>query len=212
MRFEGGHWVEVQPRVDSARQLSAGVKVYVLPVPPDDPVLRDLAVAEYLTIHGGTSLNSIVTLNRPAPLETAARNLARIGAEEADWLSKHSKNNRMPTLGELLSAEAVRRYRARAREQRTRAGRLKTAILLYAYALEREHPDTARAVRNAADGFGELANLLGDEATLDFRTEADHRQLKANLAEWAREICFESRVLPSPEMGRINTKLFDEYF
>ena len=213
MMFEGGHWVEVQPRVYSARLLSAGVKVYALPVPPDDPVLRDLTGAGFLTIHGGTSLNSITTLNGPAPLEAAARSLARIGAQEADWLAKYSENNRMPSVRELLSVEAVRRYRSRAREQRTRAGRIKTAILVYAYALEKDYPDHARGARGSADGFGELANLLGDEATLDFRTEADHRQLKANLAQFAREIrCFDTQVLPTAEMDRINQKVFHEYF
>lgn len=213
MTFERGHWVEVQPPVYSARRLSSGVKVYALPIPPDDAVLRDLSASGFLTIHGGTSLNSIVTLNGPAPLETAARNLARVGSNEAEWLAKYSQNNRMPGLGELLSAKAVRRSRSRAREQRTHAGRIKAAILVYAYALERDYPDHARGARNAADGFGEVANLLGDEATLGFRSEADHRQLKANLAQWAREIhCFDRQVLSTPEMDRINQKVFQEYF
>lgn len=213
MTFENGHWVEVQPRVYAARQLSAGVKVYALPVPPEDPVLRDLANRGFLAIHGGTWLNSIVTLNGPAALDTAARTLARVGSEEAAWLARHAKNNRMPGVRELLSAEAVMRYRAQAREQRTRAGRIKAAILVYAYALERDHPDLAAGARGAARGFGEMANLLGDEATLDFRSEADHLQLKANLYEWSRQIlCFETQVLCTKEMGRINDKVFDDYF
>ncbi len=213
MTFEGGHWVEVQPRVYSARQFSAGVKVYALPVPPDDPVLRDLADRGFLTIHGGTWLNSIVTLKGPAPLETAARNLSRVGSEEAAWLAQYSENNRMPGVGEMLSSEAVLRNRARARQQRTRAGRIEAAILVYAYALESDHPDRAIGARSAVRSFGALANLLGDEATLDFRSEADHRQLKANLAVWSREIrCFDAQVLPTTEMDRINDKLSSDYF
>jgi hypothetical protein len=213
MKFEGGHWVEVQPREYPARRLSAGVKVYALPVPPEDPVLRELAAQGFLTVHGGTWLNSIVTLNGPAPLETAARTVARIGFQEAAWLAEYSENNRMPSLGELLSREAVMRYRARAREQRTRAGRIRAAILVYAYALEKDYPDQARGARNAANDFGEMANLLGDEATLDFRSEADHRQLKANLAQWSREIrSFDTQVLPTAEMDRINNKMFQDYF
>jgi hypothetical protein len=212
MMFEGGHWVEVQLRHDSARTLSAGEKVYALPIPPDDPVLRNLAGADFLTIHGGTWLNSIMTLSAPAPLEAAGRNLARIGAQEADWLARYSENNRMPSISELLSTEAVIRYRARAREQRTRAGRIKAAILVYAYALEKDYPDFARGARGAADDFGEMANLLGDEATLGFRTESDHQQLKANLAEWAREVrCLDTQVLPTPAMDRSSKKLFREY-
>jgi hypothetical protein len=213
MTFERGHWVEVQPRVDPAQRLSAGVKVYALPVPPDDPALRDMAARGLLTIHGGTWLNSIVTLNGPAPLGEAARNLARVGSQEAAWLAEYSRNNRMPRLGGLLSTEAVQRYRARAREQRTRAGRIEAAILAYAYAQEKDHPDEARGARGAAGGFGEMANLLGDEATLGFRSEADHRRLQADLAQWSREIrCFETQEMPSPQMSQIDSKLFRDYF
>jgi hypothetical protein len=213
MRFEGGHWVEVQPRVDPARQLSAGVKVYALPVPPDDPVLRQIAGAGLLSIHGGTPVNSIATLNGPASLDVAARNLVRIGVQEADWLAKYSENNSMPNARELLSTEVLMRYRARGREQRTRVGRIEAAILVYAYALEKDYPDYARGLRDAADDFGELANRLGDEATRGMRTEADHRLLKVNLALWAREIgSFERQLLPTPEMDRINQKLFRDYF
>jgi hypothetical protein len=58
-----------------------------------------------------------------------------------------------------------------------------------------------------------MANLLGDEATLDFRSEAGHQRLKANLAQWSREIrCFDTLVLPTPEMDRITGKVFDDYF
>jgi len=213
MQFERGHWVEVQPAKDPARKLSAGVKVYALPIPPDDPVLRDLAGASFLTIHGGTSLNSVVTLNGPAPPETAARNLARTVAPEADWLAQHSENNRMPTVGELLSSQAVEHYRSRAREQRTRAGRIKAALLTYAYALEKDFPEYAERARGTADGYGEIANLLGDEATVGFRSEADHHQLRTNLSLVAREVSrFETQVLPPSEMDRVNQKLFDDYF
>ena len=211
--FQRGHWVEVQPPSDPARNLSAGVKVYVLPVPPDDPVLRDLAASSFLTIHGGSALNSIVTLDRPASVAAAARIVARTGAVEAGWLGQYSENNRMPGVKELLSAASAQRYLSRAHEQRTRAGRIKAAILIYAYALEREHPDLAPGVRDAADGFGEVANLLGDEATLGFRSENSHRELKTNFSAWAREVrCLETQDLPSAELDRVNRKLFDDYF
>ena len=213
MKFEGGHWGEVRPRVYNARTFSAGVKVYALPVPADDPLLHELAAAGFLTIHGGTALNSIVTLNSPAELETAARNLARIGAQDAEWLARNSVNNRMPSARELISTEAVASHRIQAREQRTRAGRIEAAILIYAYALEKDHADMARGARGAADDFGEMANLLGDEATLDFRSEADHRLLKANMAQWARAVrCFETQTLPTPEMNTANQKVMDDYF
>jgi hypothetical protein len=213
MTFENGHWVEVQPLVYAARQLSAGIKVYALPVPPDDPVLRDMAGQGFLTIYGGTRLNSIATLNAPVQLETAARSLARIGSQEAAWLAAYARNNRMPSVGELLSSEAVARYRARAREQRTRAGRIQAAILVWAYALEKDHPGAAYTARRTSASFGEIANLIGDEATLDFRSDADHRRLRANLADWSREIhCFDTQVLPAPELERVQVQLFGEYF
>jgi hypothetical protein len=199
--------------VYAARQLSAGVKVYALPAPPGDPVLGELAAGGLIAIHGGTELNSIVTLNGPAPLEAAARTLARIGSQEAVWLAARAENNRMPGVRELLSGEAVTRYRDRAHRQRSSAGRIKAAILIYAYALEKDDPDRARGVRGAANGFGEMANLLGDEATLDFRSESDHRQLQTNLAAWSREIrCLERQTLPTAELDRINEKLFRDYF
>ncbi len=213
MTFEGGHWVEVQPRDYPALRLSAGVKVYALPAPPDDPVLREMETQGFLTVHGGTWLNSIVTLNGPPPLETAARTVARVGSQEGGWLAKYSENNRMPGVGELLSVEATKRYRARAREQRTRTGRIQAAVLVYAYALEKDYPDYARGARGAAGGFGEIANLLGDEATLDFRSEDDHRQLRANLAEWSHAVRgFDTQVLPTTEVERTNDKVFQDYF
>ena len=212
MTFEGGHWVEVQPRDYAARRLSAGVKTYALPAPPDDPVLRGLADRGLLTIHGGTSLNSIVTLNGPAALDPAARSLAQIGSEEAAWLAQSAKSNRMPGVQDLLSPEAILRFRARAREQRTRAGRIQAALLIYAYSLEKDFPARAGGARGAARDFGAIANLLGDEATLDFRSEGDHRQLQANLAEWSRQIrCFDTQVLATPEMDRANDKVFQDY-
>ncbi len=210
--FQRGHWVEVQPRKDPAGALSAGVKAYALPVPPDNAVLRELARAGFITIHGGTALNSIVTLTQPAPVASAAQVLARIGSQEADWLARYAENNRMPGVRDLLSTAAVQRYRARAREQRTHAGLIKAALLVYAYALERDHPEYARQERNIADDFGEIANLLGDEATLDFRSEAAHRRLLANLAEWSRESQrFGAQALPSPAMDRISDKLARDY-
>ena len=105
------------------------------------------------------------------------------------------------------------RYRNQARAQRTRAGRIKAAILVYAYALEPLYPDKAMGARGTARGFGELANLLGDEATLDFRSKSQHAQLRRNLADWAREVrCFERQVLPTAELDRITRQTFDDYF
>jgi hypothetical protein len=57
-----------------------------------------------------------------------------------------------------------------------------------------------------------MANLLGDDATLGFRTEADHRRLRANLAQWSSEIhCFDRQEMPAPEMDRTSYTLFDDY-
>ncbi|MCU0247722.1 MAG: hypothetical protein MUC42_14200, partial [Bryobacter sp.] len=210
LTFQGGHWVEVQPPVNLARRISAGAKVYVLPAPADDPVLRELADRQLLTVHGGSDRNSIVTLREPPPLEAAAREFARVGAVEAEWLARFAKNNRMPGVAELLSVEAIAKSRARSREQRTRAGRIKAAALVYAYALEKDHRDRAERARSLAGGFGEMANLLGDEATLDFRSEADHHRLQANLAAWAAQLrTLPATLLVSPELERATRELME---
>src|SRR5579885_917785 len=59
---EKGHWVEVQPRRDPADDLSASDKVYILPIPADDPVLAAMQARGWLTRHGGAEDSSIVTL------------------------------------------------------------------------------------------------------------------------------------------------------
>lgn len=84
---------------------------------------------------------------------------------------------------------------------------------MYAYALEKDYPEQARSARGAVRGFGEIANKLGDEATLDFRSETDHRRLKANLAEWSRAVhSLDMNPLPSPELDRAASKIFQDYF
>ncbi len=85
-------------------------------------------------------------------------------------------------------------------------------MLVYAYALEKEHPEEARRARRRAHAFGEIANLLGDDATLDFRSEADHRRLQANLAQWGEAVrCLDRQALPTPELNRATDKLFQDY-
>ena len=92
-------------------------------------------------------------------------------AAPAPWMS----------LGELLSTEAVRRYRARAREQRTQAGRIKAAILVYAYALEKDYPDRARGARSAAGDFGAVANILVKSRVFRLPQIASRSRLKDDL-------------------------------
>ena len=79
--------------------------------------------------------------------------------------------------------------------------------------MEKVEPGRAHGVRSAANDFGEIANLIGDEATLGFRSEADHRRLITNLAVWSREIrCLETQTPPSAELERASDQLFRDYF
>ena len=202
VRFERGHWVEVQPREDPARRLSAGVKVYVAPMPPDDAVLAAFAVRGWLKIHGGTPHYAVVTLAGRPPVEEAEQAFARVGAEEGAWLATHSENNSLPPASQMLAPEKLARRRLRIDEQRARAGRIYIAGLLRAYALEPGTPEAARRAGSNARQWGELANRLGDDATINFASDARHRRLKENLARWA----------DAPQRRDAEERLFQEYF
>jgi len=212
LQFEKGHWVEVQPAKDPAEDLSAGAKVYVVPVGPDDPSLMDLQGRGLVTIHGGSAITSIVTL-KPAPLEAVVPVVARMISEEAAWLSANAKNN-VPAPWEVVRSPAALAEWRRARVvQRGRAGRLQLAMALYAYALESTAPQTARGARGAVRGFGSMASFLGDEACLNFVSESRHQRMRQNLAEVAAAA---SRLGPEPAsikpLGEALRRLFGEYF
>ncbi len=213
VRVMFGHWVEVQPKVYSARELPAAAMAYILPVPPGDPLLRTLEQRGLVRLHGGGARTSVITLARRASLEEAAALAGDVLAEEAAWLAEHAVNNVLPPVTDLFSPEALRARRQRLNGQRSRMGRIEAAVLVYAHALEPADPARARGVRGAARGFGSIAAFLGDDSTTDFMNDARHEQLRRNLRRVAEEAkSLRTDKFPSPRLDQAVDKLFDEYF
>jgi len=213
VRIYAGHWVEVQPRVYSAREISAARKAYVVPMPPEDPVLRDLASRGLVRIHGGTARMSVVTMGRQGGLEEAASLAAQIVSQEGAWLAGHAVNNVMPPPAVMFSRSGIAEWRKKLNEQRFRMGRIEVAMLVYAYALEKTSPERARGARGAARGFGSMAAFLGDESNIDFMSEARHQRFRENIRRVAQEImALPDHVHSTPELDRAVDTLFEEYF
>lgn len=213
IKLERGHWVEVQPRPDPVDRLSAAEKVYVVPVPPEDPVLLDLAKRGLVEVHGGSGLESVITLPARGRLESVAPLAAEIASREASWLSAHAVNNRLPPPGEILSKAALEERRRRMLEQRTRMGRIEVVALIYAYSLEPVAPERARGSRGSVRGFGEMARFLGDDSAIDFVSDARHARLRQNLARYAQALrSLRDHPLGTPELDAASDRLFGEYF
>lgn len=184
---EKGHWVEVQPLIDPADAISAGRKVYVLPLSAHDAALTAMERRRWVRVWGGTKHSTVATLTAPAPLGDAAAAAGRIVATQAGWLSEHAVNNsfnsadwRVP-----LSPPELAAWHVRLLNQRERGGRIELALILYAYALEPQHPTQAAAMRRTARGFGVIASFLGDDLALDYESSADTANLRRALARLA---------------------------
>jgi len=208
-----GHWGEVRPRQDPARDISAGAKVYVAAVPPDDGKLREWDRRGLVRIHGGSARTSLLTLPAAAPLEQAAALASEVLAEEAAWLANHGVNNRMPPPHGLIQWELIEDYRRRMDGQRKHAGRMHVILLVYAYALEASHPEVAADVRSGTRGWGSVANFIGDETAMDYLSEARFERFRANLHEFAREVLTlgESR-LPTAAVRTAADRLIRDFF
>jgi hypothetical protein len=212
MQFEKGHWVEVQPKPDPAEDLSAGIKAYVVPVPPDDPLLRELAAKGWAKVHGGELL-SVVTLPKAGRPEEVAPVFARVVAQEGRWVAEHAENNRLAPPADWFSIQTMTARRQRFLEQRTHLGRMHLADLVYAYALEATAPGTAKGQRGAARGFGSLATILSDEACIDFIGPERHERMRGNMAVLADAAEHFGRDPHDFTMvGAAERKLFNEYF
>ncbi len=177
-RGERGHWVEVQPPVDPAESTSVAEKVFVLALPPGDAVLAAWQQDGLLRVHGGGQWSSVVTFGRRPAIEEATALARAVWAENAAWIAAQCERN---SLGDWVAAftdprEVPRRTRERG-YCRTRASRMAVAMLLYSYAHEPADPARARLAARAARSLGWTAALLGDEATLDFRSEEGHRRM-----------------------------------
>ncbi|HYM60287.1 MAG TPA: hypothetical protein VEZ11_05280 [Thermoanaerobaculia bacterium] len=214
VRLQRGHWVEVQkPREDPARDLLTTQKLFIVPIPANDPHLLDLARRGWLRVWGGTARNAIVTTGpiRPSIAEETAID-ARSSSESAAWLAANARPNHIdPTL--LLSSQRLAEHRAKMLEQRRHAGLVALNCIAYGYAVEPTQPKLGRGVRDAFDNWAVLAGFLGDEDTLDFIDDKRHENLRKNLAVWSQYVLdLESQPMPTQRLDDISDKVFREFF
>jgi len=213
VRQRGGHWGEVRPLIDPADTISTGSFVYMLPLAPNDSLLSELEEAGLARSHGGGRTTAIVTLPRPGDPVQINTLVAETIRREAEWLADNAVANVFPEVALLFDVENLESWRARMTTQKWRAGRIQLAFLLYAYAIEAEHPDVAAGVRRSAGAWGGVANFIGDETALDYIDEARFERFKENLRVFAREAqILRTQLLPSPEVDRATDRLFDEFF
>jgi hypothetical protein len=215
--LQRGHWVEVQPKIDPALQLSAGVKLYVVPLAPDDPVLRMLESRGLIRVWGGTPDTAVVTLLERGDPSALRPTVLQILEENADWLGDHASNNQMPAPAVLLKnigAAALQARRRRMDVQRFHAGRMEMACLVYAYALEPTSPGSARSFRNRAWGFAEMGSFLSDDDPLGYISSDRHERFRENMLAYASALKDSKANDPfsTPQVVTATDRLFDNYF
>ena len=206
---EKGGWVEVQPRSDPAEQLSAAKKTYIIPLAPGDRMLASLKSLGWVTVYSSgavpaSSTNSSVVrlLRAPSIPEAAALASATITAE-AQWLGRDAINNALSykDLLRMLTASGREQFQRVLAIQRGHAGRVELACIVYAWALERDDPQDARAMRQVALKMGVIASYLGDDFALDFLSQSRLAELKEQFFELAtrsNRLAFDPS--PSPEL------------
>jgi hypothetical protein len=215
--LQRGHWVEVQPKVDPALELSAGVKLYVVPLAPDDPVLRMMESRGLIRVWGGTPDTAVVTLLERGDPSALRPTVLQILEENADWLGDHAINNQMAPPAVLLRnihAAALQARRRRMDVQRFHAGRMEMACLVYAYALEPTSPGRARSFRNRAWGFAEIGSFLSDDDPLGYISSDRHRRFRENMLALAAALK-DSKVddpFSTRQVVTATDRLFDDYF
>lgn len=214
---EKGHWVEVQPRHDPADDLSAGAKLYVLPLRPDDPLLRKSESDGLLKVYGGTPDCAVVTLTRPGDSRAVEPIFSEV-ADNAQWLADHAINNQLLDVKllefpRLTTVAALRERHQQVDHQRAHAGRMEAATLLYAYALESSRPQIAKALRAAALGFGNLASFLSDGDAIGDESSAEHARFRRDMAALAATMRrHPDHPTSSPEVRQAFVRLFEDYF
>ncbi|MGH8012272.1 MAG: hypothetical protein ACREQ4_07230 [Candidatus Binataceae bacterium] len=180
---EKGHWIEVEPKHDPADLLSAEDKAYILPLSPADPALLEASRQGWITIRGGASNATLLTLTHQARLSSADAYVDAIIARNSSWLAAHAVNNSLTLRNwrRMLSAARFGHHQAQLEDQRARAGRIELACLIGAYALEHDGgaaSASAHMMRRNARGFGVIASFLSDGLALDFIGQARFVQLK----------------------------------
>jgi hypothetical protein len=200
---EKGHWVEVQPLVDPADDVRAASKVYILPLGSNDQVVMAMRLRGWIAAHGGDRDTLIVTLVRRPPIGDAAAAASATISAEAQWLGRNAINNAL-TYADLVrasSAAAMEQFRQELALQRAHAGRVELACIVYAWALERDDPLQARAMRKVGLGLGVIASFIGDDYALDFlsnRRFAELQERFLELATHSTRLAFDPS--PSPEL------------
>ena len=217
MTLQRGHWVEVQPKVDPALDLSAGVKVYVVPLAPEDPVLRTMEEQKLVKVWGGTSDTAVVTLEERGDPEALRSMVVQILEDNAQALGEHATNNTMPSGDELLKHIGVAALQARRKRldvQRFFAGRMEMACLVYAYALEPISPGSAKSFRNRAWGFAEIGSFLSDDDPLGYISDDRHARFRENMLALAAALKNSRAQDPfnTPQFVRAIDRMFDDYF
>jgi hypothetical protein len=198
---EKGHWIEVRPPVDPADDIGVGEKRYILALPPDDEVLAGWAARGWLRVLGGGRWSSVVRFaTRPEPAEAAAA-VRAAWVRDGGWIAAACERNDFGDPVQIFvdPAEIPRRTAVRG-ECRRRMARLQAVTLLSAYAIEPTDAAFARRVRGGALALGWLSSLVGDEATLDFRSAAAHAQFREDVAAVARAAA-DGRDLVPPISG-----------
>jgi hypothetical protein len=215
--LQRGHWVEVQPRIDPALELSAGVKLYVVPLAPDDPVLRMMESRGLIRVWGGTPDTAVVTLLERGDPGALRPMVLQILEENADWLGDHASNNQMAPPAVLLKnigAAALQARRRRMDVQRFHAGRMEMACLVYAYALEPTSPRSAKSFRNRAWGFAEIGSFLSDDDPLGYISSDRHQRFRDNMLALASALKDSTANDPfsTRQVVTATNRLFDDYF
>jgi len=208
-----GHWGEVRPVTDPADTISTGSFVYMLPLPPGDSLLVVLGDMGLATDHGGGRETSIVTLPVAGDPDEVNPLVVDVIERETAWLTENAVPNLFPPATMLFDVSEIRARRERMAIQKTHVGRIQLAVLLYAYAIEAEHPELAAGVRRAGRGWGGVANFIGDETALDYIDEARFARFIENLGAFARAVTvLRTQALPSVEADQATDRLFDEFF
>jgi hypothetical protein len=213
VRQQGGHWGEVRPLVDPADTISTGSFTHLLPLAPADSFLVAMEDRGLARSHGGGRMTAIVTLPQPGDPSVVVPLAAEAISREGSWLVENAVANVFPDLSILFDEDGMRAWHDQMIEQKWRVGRIQLAVLLYAFAIEGQHPEVAAGVRRSAGGWGSVANFIGDETALDYVGEERFERFRENLRAFIKEAQFlRTGLLPSPEVDQATDRLFNEFF
>jgi hypothetical protein len=169
-----------------------------------------------IRVYGGNSDIAVVDSLKAADPKMIEPDIAKILADNAEWLGENAVNNKMPAATELrhlVRKSALVARRIKMDQQRFHAGRMEIACLVYAYAMEKNSPESAHKLRNAARGFGAIASFLSDGDPVGYIGDARHAQFRSDMIAFAAAIRESPQgSLETPDVRHTTAKLFDDYF